>query len=440
MLKAIFPISIIIALRFLGLFIVLPVLSIYALQLDGANEITAGAVIGVYAISQMIMQVPFGSLSDKVGRKKILFWGTIIFIIGSLLCFYASNIYALLLGRLIQGMGAVGAVGTALISDLVKEETRAKAMAFMGAIIALSFAFSMTLGPVIGGFFGIDKLFLLTAVLAFLSLFLLVKIPDSPIIKNSSKYGKRDYIGLLKDENLYRMNITNFLQKMLMTTAFMSIPIVMTQQFLWQKEELWRIYVPAMIFGLLAMIPSVIVGEKMKKSKEMLCIGIIFFITSYYFMGYAKNELVFVSGVILFFIGFNIHEPLMQSLTSKYAKVKNRGITLGIFNSFGYFGTFFGGIAGGFFLKYCSMEQIFWIIFSICIIWLILMLTLKNPSFLQNIYIPISQIKQNYLRYLENTKGVKEWYISDETLVVKFDIKAVSRLDISNNLTNPSSS
>ncbi|MDR1285420.1 MAG: MFS transporter [Campylobacteraceae bacterium] len=434
MLKTIFPISVIIALRFLGLFIVLPVLSAYALELKGANEILVGASLGIYAISQMVMQIPFGAMSDKFGRKEALFAGTVIFMVGSLMCAYADSIYALFIGRFIQGMGAVGAVGSALISDLVKEETRAKAMAFMGMIIALSFAFSMTLGPIIGGYFGVDKLFLLTAFLAFLSLFLLFAIKNPPKIRSVGKVEKVNYIKLLKDENLCRMNITNFLQKMLMTMTFLSVPIIMIQQFLWDKKELWHIYVPAMIFGIFAMLPSVIVGEKMRKSKEMLCVGILFFALSYFFIGYAKDTLFFIIGIVLFFIGFNIHEPLMQSLASKYAKVKSRGATLGVFNFFGYFGTFCGGIIGGFFLKYCSMEQISWIVFATCTVWFFLMLTLKNPAFFQNIYIPLSQIGQSYLQYLESTNGITEWYISDDTLIVKFNAKILNRENIVKNI------
>ncbi|MDR1460146.1 MAG: MFS transporter [Campylobacteraceae bacterium] len=434
MFKTIFPISIIIALRFLGLFIVLPVLSVYAFELEGANEILVGASLGIYAISQMVMQIPFGALSDKFGRKEALFVGTVIFMAGSLVCAYADSIYALFIGRFVQGMGAVGAVGSALISDLTKEETRAKAMAFMGIIISLSFALSMTLGPIIGGYFGIDKLFLFTAFLAFLSLFLLFTIKNPPKIQSVDERKKINYSKLLKDENLCRMNITNFLQKMLMTMTFMSIPIIMTRQFLWDKKELWYIYLPAMIFGMFAMLPSVIVGEKMKKSKEMLCVGILFFALSYFFMGYAKDARFFIVGVTLFFTGFNIHEPLMQSLTSKYAKVKSRGVTLGVFNFFGYFGTFCGGIVGGVFLQHYEIMQIFWIVFFTCIVWLFLILTLKNPAFFQNIYIPLSQVKQDYTQYLENTIGIAEWYISDNTLVVKFNTKIADKSDILANL------
>ncbi|MDR0407449.1 MAG: MFS transporter [Campylobacteraceae bacterium] len=434
MLKTVLPVSIIIALRFLGLFIVLPVLSVYAFELKGANEVLVGASLGIYAISQMVMQIPFGVMSDRFGRKEALFAGTIIFMAGSLICAYAESVHMLFIGRFVQGMGAVGAAGSALISDLIKEEIRAKAMAFMGMIIALSFALSMTLGPLIGGYFGTDKLFLLTAFLAFLSLFLLFIVKNPPKIQNVGKKKRVGYIKLLKDKNLYRMNITNFLQKMLMTMTFMSIPLIMTQQFLWDKKELWRIYLPAMIFGMLAMIPSVIIGEKMKKSKEMLCVGIPFFALAYFFMGHASNELFFVCGTVLFFIGFNIHEPLIQSLASKYAKVKSRGATLGVFNFFGYLGTFCGGVIGGVFLRHYEMSQIFWIVFFTCIIWSFLTLTLKNPAFFQNLYIPLSQTKENYLQYLESAKGIVEWYVSDDMLIVKFDTQILNKESIVQNI------
>ena len=149
MFKTIFPLSLIISLRFLGLFIVLPVLSIYALRLDGSSELLVGITIGGYAITQMVLQIPFGIMSDKIGRKITIFIGLVIFSIGSLVCGFSEHIYTLMLGRFLQGAGAIGAVGTAMISDMVKEEVRAKAMAIMGGCIAATFAISMMAGSLI---------------------------------------------------------------------------------------------------------------------------------------------------------------------------------------------------------------------------------------------------------------------------------------------------
>ena len=310
MLKSVFPLSIIISLRFLGLFIVLPVLSLYALHLEGSSEFLVGITIGGYAITQMLLQIPFGIMSDKIGRKITIFIGIVIFIVGSLICGFADHIYTLMAGRFLQGAGAIGAVGTAMISDMVKEEVRAKAMAIMGGSIAASFALSMMLGSIIGGYYGADKLFFITAVLSALAIIILyTKVPNPPKIVHHYGADEAEIKHIFKDKDLMKMNITNMLQKGMMTLAFMVIPIVMIQEYGFAKKELWMVYLPAMIFGVLAMGPSAILGEKKHRAKEMLMVGVVFFGISYLMMGYSHNATWFIVGVILFFIGFNIHEP-----------------------------------------------------------------------------------------------------------------------------------
>ena len=162
MIKSVLPLSFIISLRFFGLFIVLPVISVYAFSLEGANATLVGIVVGGYALTQVIFQTPFGIMSDKLGRKGTIITGLLLFAIGSLICALATDILALLLGRLLQGAGSIGAVVTAMISDLVKEEQRPKAMAVMGSSIAFAFAISMIAGPTIGAAFGVQSLFYIT--------------------------------------------------------------------------------------------------------------------------------------------------------------------------------------------------------------------------------------------------------------------------------------
>ena len=181
MLKSVLPLSFIIASRFLGLFIVLPVLSLYALNLEGANEFLVGLIVGVYAISQMIFQVPFGALSDKIGRKKALTIGLLVFVVGSIVCALSSDIYTMLFGRFLQGIGAVGAVATAMISDFVTEENRSKAMAIMGAFIGLSFTLSMVLGPLLARSYGLSSLFYFSAALSLLCVVLLYTVVPKEI-------------------------------------------------------------------------------------------------------------------------------------------------------------------------------------------------------------------------------------------------------------------
>lgn len=433
MIKSILPLSFIVSLRFLGLFIVLPVLSIHALSLEGSNELLIGIAIGGYAATQMLLQVPFGYLSDKIGRKVTLTIGLLIFIAGSLVCAYANDIYMLIFGRLLQGAGAIGAVASAMISDMVKEEIRAKAMAFMGASIAISFALSMVLGPIIGAYFGVDKLFLLTALFALSAIIILhVKVQNPPKISHSYENDKKQILTILKDVNLMKMNITNMLQKGMMTLAFLVIPILMVQDFAFAKKELWMVYVPAMVFGVFAMGFSAVMGEKKKKPKLVLIIGIVLFALAFLLMALAKSPLVFISGVILFFIGFNIHEPLLQSLASKYAKIHQKGTALGVFNTFGYLGTFGGSLWGGHYLKWYGIETIALVVVIACILWVGLIFTLENPIFTKNIYLDFGNFIEEKLPSLNTQKGIVEWYKNEneKILIVKYNSKDIQEQEI----------
>jgi len=428
MLKTIMPLNFIISLRFFGLFIVLPVLSVYALNLEGANELLIGIAIGGYAATQMLLQVPFGMLSDKIGRKITLTIGLIIFIIGSLICAFSDDIYILILGRLLQGAGAIGAVATAMISDMIKEEIRAKAMAIMGGSIAITFALSMVLGPVISGFWGIDKLFLITAVCAAIAIIiLLTKVENPPKITHDYESNNKDIIKILKDKNLIKMNITNMLQKGMMTLAFLTIPIMMVREFDYAKTELWQVYLPAMVFGIFAMGFSAVMGEKKKKPKLVLIIGIILFGASYALMGFTSSPLVFIIGVVVFFVGFNVHEPLLQSLASKYAKIHQKGAALGVFNSFGYLGTFTGALWGGHILKWYGIEYIAVVAIVTCILWVLLIMSLENPIFSKNIYLDFGKFDEAKLSILNSTDGIIEYYKNEneKILIIKYNSKIV---------------
>ncbi len=429
MIKSVMPLSLIIALRFLGLFIVLPVLSAYALSLDGANAILVGIVVGGYALTQTLFQVPFGLLSDKIGRKKTLFIGLVIFIIGSIVAALATDIYTLMFGRFLQGAGAIGSVVTAMISDLVKEETRAHAMAIMGGTIALSFAVSMVAGPLIGGYYGVDKLFWITAILATTAILILfTKVPNPPKIVHTYSEEESKMKHVFKDESLVRMYVTFLFHSSIMTMAFLIIPIVMTQSiedggFGWEKMDLWKVYVPAMIMGLIAMGPAAVFGEKKDKGKEIFLISIVSIGIGFLLMGFATNATLFILGVVLFFIGFNMFEPLLQSFVSKFAKVHQKGASLGVANSFAYFGTFLGGLFGGWFLHSFSRASLSIFILVLCVLWFLWILKLRNPGHRGNVYMEFDRYDRDKLDGLKPLKGIVEYYVneSEKIIVVKYD-------------------
>ena len=433
MFKTIAPLSSIIALRFFGLFIVLPVISVYALSVPASNSTLVGIVIGGYALTQMIFQIPFGIMSDKLGRKGTIILGLLLFAIGSIVCAVSNDILLLLLGRFLQGAGAIGAVVTAMISDLVQEEKRPKAMALMGGMIAGSFALAMIIGPTMGAALGIHSLFWLTAALALISIFVLIKlVPNPPKIQHSYDT-KTNLIPILLNSNLIKMNITNFLQKGFMTFAFMIIPIVLTKTYGWELADLYKVYLPSMIAGVLAMAPAAILAEKKGKFKEVLIVGIIFFAISYYMIGSTTSTLGFISGVVIFFIGFNMHEPIMQSLATKYAKVHQRGAVLGTFNSFGYLGTFIGGVVGGIYLDKVGLDQIANVIVIISILWALLIVTLPNPTKMKIAYISCNDASSDNLDRLNySTSNIDEWYINEteNLIIVKYNENLTSEDNI----------
>ena len=439
MFKKVFPLSAILSLRFLGLFLVLPVIAIYALELEGATPLLVGVVVGGYALTQAIFQVPFGTMSDKIGRKPTLLFGLIVFLIGSLICAYSTDIYTLMLGRFLQGAGAIGAVITAMISDLVAEEVRGKAMAIMGGSIAMSFALAMGLGPVIGANYGIDTLFIITAVLSILAMLILfTKVPTPPRIKHI--YHKTSKTSdILKDPNLLNMIIINAMQKGLMTVAFVLIPIILTNNeygFGWETSELYKAYLPAMILGLIAMGPAAVFGEKKNKPKEIFLISIVLFIGSFLIMGLTTSSNIFVVAVVMFFIAFNMMEPLVQSMITKFAKVHQKGAALGISNSVAYFATFIGGTLAGLFLDISSRGTIGVAIAILATVWLLWTLKLQNPTKHSHLFLAQDSVDIDKLSALES-EHIAEWYINEteKLVVVKYSAEAIKEDDIKSKIS-----
>ncbi|MDD5117238.1 MAG: MFS transporter [Sulfuricurvum sp.] len=420
MFKTVLPLSAILSLRFFGLFLVLPVLSAYALNLPGATPLLIGVIVGGYALTQAIFQVPFGVLSDKIGRKPTLLIGLVIFLVGSIICAVSTDIYTLMVGRFLQGAGAIGAVIPAMISDLVTEEKRGHAMALMGGTIAISFAAAMALGPVIAAGFGFSSLFWIAGALSILSMIVLfTNVPTPPRIRHiyHSTTTTKD---ILKDPNLLSMIITNGMQKGLMTVSFVLIPIFLTKPeygFLWDKKDLWQAFVPAMVMGLLAMGPAAVFGEKYNKPREIFLISIVLFILAFTLMGFANKGWEFIIGVVSFFMAFNMMEPLVQSMISKYAKVHQKGAALGIANGFAYFMTFIGGAAAGIALQYSTREVFTIALLVITTLWLLWTFKMQNPHRYSHLYLSLDHVDMDKLNALEH-EHIAEWFINETENIV----------------------
>jgi len=408
--------SLLMAIRFLGLFIVMPLLALYAMNLKDANAFSVGIALGAYALSQVFLQIPFGKAADKYDRKKILISGLTLLVLGSLVCAFSTNIYMLIFGRLLQGAGAIGGVILAYIADLTDENTRAKAFARMGQFIALSFALSMILGPTIGAKWGVDKLFILTALLAIVSIWIVVsKVPEPPKIIHHQAHSSLKEI--LSHKELLKLFLSGFLQKGLMTVFFMLTPIIFTTKLGWDKMELWKVYIPALVLGVFALPLGAILAEKKQKAKTVFVMSSTI-ITLSLILFLIGNKYTYFSAVVLFFFGFNLLEPVLQSFVSKVARAHEKATALSTSNTIQYIGIFLGGAAAGYFIDHNLLKVFLIISILIGLLWVALLIKMKPVSKFK--IVTYDNFSQDFIEELKTETNVYDFYEKDGILIVRY--------------------
>ncbi len=356
--KVVLSITFAVMVRMLGLFLLLPVLSPYLRTLEGATPTLIGLAIGIYGLAQALLQIPFGYLSDKYGRKPIIFVGMITYALGSFMAGLVSNIWSMVFARFLQGFGAVSSAMIALSADITREEVRTRAFAHIGASIGLTFALSLTVAPVLAGKFGVPFLFFLTAFLSLVATALLMlKVPEpsqrakereiNPSIKNITL--------LLTDKNQLFLNFSIALTHALMVLIFTVVPYELVYLYNLPKLKHWEIYLPTIIIALALMVPAVIFAEKRGRFKEVFMLGVLSLGLSFLSFAIFGNFWGIVFMVLFFFIGFNILEALVPSLLTRLTHKDLRGLSLGFFNTTQFLGAFAGGIWGGYVLKHGYM-------------------------------------------------------------------------------------
>ena len=417
--------SLIIGLRFFGLFVVMSVLSAYATDLIGATPALVGLAVGGYALTQAALQVPFGMLSDRIGRKPTILIGLIIFAIGYVVAGMADDITTLLIGRFLQGAGAIGSVIIAMISDHVREDERAHAMAVMGMVIALAFTAAMVIGPIIGGFGdGVSTLFYMTAGIAAVSIVLLFTVvPKPPTITHTFSEDTAKVRDVFKDSDLRRMYITFLFHSSTMAIAFFLIPLVLKSKFGLPLGEFWKVYLPAVFFGIIAMGPAAVFGEKYNKGKEVFLISIAFIAVAFMLMGFSGTLWIFGMGVVFFFIGFNMFEPLLQSFVSKFAKAHQKGAALGVANTFAYVGMGVGAMLAGKIFEIGSVEYVAVAVLIVSVFWAIWIVGMRNPGLRSTMFLDTDTFDRDHLATLKTQNGINDIYVNETEgiMVIKYD-------------------
>jgi MFS family permease len=338
--------------RMLGLFLILPVLSPYTMGLEGSTPLLTGVALGVYGFTQAFLQIPFGYLSDRIGRKPVLTVGFLIYIFGSLMGAIAGNIWAMITARLLQGAGAISSAAVSLTADLIREEVRTRAFAQIGASVGITFAVSIAVAPIIAGKMGVPFIFILTAFLSSLALiYILFFIREPSVHKKEIQPSLKNISSILSDKNLLSLNFSVAVLHALLVTVFTVVPVELIDSFRMAKEEHWKVYVPVILLSIAVMVPSIIFAERKGKIREVYGFALLLITAGFLIPLFVNGFGGVLSMLVLYFIGFHLLEPTLPSLLTKLTHRDLRGLSVGVYNTSQFLGAFAGGILGGFALK-----------------------------------------------------------------------------------------
>lgn len=371
-------------LRMLGLFLILPVFAIYAETLPGGHDHTLiGLALGIYGLTQAALQLPFGMASDRFGRKRVIYVGLAIFAVGSFIAAFATDLHTIILGRAIQGAGAISAAVTALTADLTREEHRTKAMAMIGSTIGLAFAFSLVAGPALAHYIGVPGLFAVTGALAcvgILVVYALVPNPTSSAFHSDAEVASGKLSGVLRNPQLLRLNFGILTLHMVQMAMFIVVPLSLKNTVGLAQDKHWMVYLPVLLGSFLVMVPAIIYGEKRMHLKQVFigAILVLLIAQAVPFSGLSSLTGI-VSYLLLFFIAFNILEASLPSLISKIAPAGAKGTAMGVYNTSQSLGLFIGGAGGGYLFTHWGAHAVFAASAVLIVGWLLAAFTMAEP-------------------------------------------------------------
>jgi MFS family permease len=385
-LKATLSLSTVMALRMIGLFMVLPVFTLYAKQLAGATPTLIGIAIGIYGLTQAILQIPFGWLSDRFGRRPLILLGLLLFAIGSLLACFAPSIYWMIIGRALQGVGAIGSTILALLADLTREEQRTKAMAIAGISIGFSFMLAMLLGPLLAQWLAVNNLFLLAVLCAGIAIVILYTCVPVPTHAETARFNisEEKSLSVLKlflQPTLTRLNSGIFILHAIFTASFIVIPISFYQFTGLPATRQWLLYVPALLLA--AIISLICIGraERKKQNKFYFLGSILIIILGEIILWVFADHLFSAAlGLCCFFIGFSLLEAFLPSLVSRSAPRAQKGTALGLYSCAQFSGIFMGGALGGWLYGQFSFTGVYIFCIVLALLWFILAVSMPRLS------------------------------------------------------------
>lgn len=435
-------ISFVMASRLLGMFMILPVFSAFLTKIPAATPWLLGVAVGIYGLTQACLQIPFGLASDGFGRKKVIIFGLFLFMLGSLLAAYSHTIYGIIVGRAIQGAGAVGSALLALLADHTRDENRSKAMAFMGMSIGASFSIAMILGPWISAHFGLKGVFNACALLALIGIVIITFLvpsqgqftPDQTVSPNI-----HGFKNVFKNAQLLHLDISIFFQHAIFTAFFIAIPIVLTHHFQLTGTHQSIFYLIIMAIAFILMMPLVMFAEIKRQLKPFFLIAITIIATIQICLIFFSQQHIITLALLLicFFIAFNFLEATLPSWISKVAPLNVKGCAMGVYSTSQFLGIFVGGILGGFALHHGHTQGIFLLTSFFAMVWLLCLLKLKQPPYLSTLLIPLTNSEwqmKNPIQLLNKLDGVGDCTTvsNGQLLYVKYDKKKITEKALRN--------
>jgi MFS family permease len=370
------------ALRMLGMFLILPVFAVHAKSLPGGDSATlVGLAMGIYGLTQSFGQLPFGAASDRYGRKRVIIIGLVLFALGSFIAAAATNITWVIVGRAVQGAGAISAAVTAFIADATREEHRTKAMAMVGGSIGLTFAVSLIAAPVMYQWIGMGGIFALTGILSMLAILVVIYIvPPAPQLPPAKRV---PFSEVLANGELMRLNYGVFALHVTQMAMFVVVPPMLVKYAGLPLSTHWKIYLPVVLGSFVLMLPPVLAGERRGQMKQVFLAAIALMLLVqaglWLFMGQAvMHWSILIALLLAFFVSFNILEATQPSLVSRQAPAAAKGTALGIYNTLQALGLFCGGALGGWMQQHIGPSSVFALGTALTIVWLIIAARMKS--------------------------------------------------------------
>ena len=377
--------ALIYAFRMLGLFMIMPVFALYAETLPEATPFLAGLALGVYGLTQALLQIPFGMLSDRIGRKPVIFAGLVIFALGSLVAAQADSIYGIIFGRALQGSGAIAAALMALAADLSREEHRTKMMALIGASIGVAFAAAMVLGPVLNQWIGISGIFASTAVLALIGIAILYLVVPDPLrtqFHSDAQVQSGALVEVIRDGQLLRLDFGIFILHFALMCVFLVMPLELRDTASLAAADHWKLYLPVFALSLVIMLPFVIIAERNRRMKQVFLGAIATVALAVTGFIYSSDLITLCLSLVLFFAGFNLLEASLPSLVSKTARATQKGTAMGVYSSSQFMGAFAGGVVGGAAHGHWGVDGLYITVVVVLLLWLVLASSMQQPRYL----------------------------------------------------------